>query len=370
MAINQKGTFNNNIKPALRSIKSPKRKNTKSNHLNSKDNQYKFAFNNSSFNQNGSTPLQHIPSSSYQNGQSISHLSDSLVFKDTLSTQDYTFPKTSPLSHFIQKASEPEQEHDQEEYDSDEEITPIIFQRKSRNIKKKYQKIQLHLIKTKFYIRNKYYTRLIITDYWLPFTERPQYNSIIIFDWDDTLFPTTYLKNRTELHQDHRTNDVLYRKIRKLELSVRTLLASAINKGNTFIITNAELDWVKFTSAKFYPLLMPLMNQIKIISAREENQMKYPGNDRMWKIISFMNIVKNYNCNKVTNIVCIGDSPIEMEAAKKLSSHFSQVCMKGIKFIAFPRIQEVLMQVKTVIRQFDYIYSAVKTWTIRVEKKN
>lgn len=355
----------NNIITAFHSNNPPKHQNHLiENHL--QENKNNLAKINSTIDSNAFTPQYNLFSSSNQNNHIHSHFNDSLVLKENLSTQNYAFSKKSQILQTIHKESEAESGTEQ---DKSEEMPSIIQQNITKNMQT-YCKIHMRLMNKISFIRNKYFTKLIITDYWLPFTDRPHYNSIIIFDWDDTLFPTTYLKNRAELHQDHRTNELLNRKIKKLELSVKTLLSSAINKGNTFIITNAELNWVKFTTGKFYPMLLPLMNQIKIISAREQYQMNYPGNDRMWKIMSFMNIVKNYNCNKVTNIVCIGDSPIELEASKKLSSHFSQVCMKCIKFKALPRIQEVLMQVKTVIKQFDYIYSAVKNWTIRVEKKN
>ena len=44
----------------------------------------------------------------------------------------------------------------------------------------------------------------------------------------------------------------------------------------------------------------------------------------MWKIKAFIDMVKSIDCSLVTNIVCVGDSFIEIEAAKALASKFNQ----------------------------------------------
>ncbi len=52
----------------------------------------------------------------------------------------------------------------------------------------------------------------------------------------------------------------------------------------------------------------------------------------MWKIKAFIDMVKSIDCSLVTNIVCVGDSFIEIEAAKALASKFNQAYIKCVKF--------------------------------------
>ena len=89
----------------------------------------------------------------------------------------------------------------------------------------------------------------------------------------------------------------------------------------------------------------------------------------MWKIQAFLEMQKNFNKNLVTNIICLGDSIIEMEAAQIIAAKFTQAFIKTIKFKEAPRPDELNKQLLLVLDQFNKIYSGVKNLTIRVEKK-
>lgn len=112
-----------------------------------------------------------------------------------------------------------------------------------------------------------------------------------------------------------------------------------------------------------------MLDKVKIISARGDYENIYPGDSRMWKIQAFLNMQKNFDSNLVTNIICLGDSFIEMEAGHVLASKFSQAFIKTVKFRESPKPEELNKQLSLVAEQFPAIYSAVKNLTIRVEKK-
>ena len=158
-------------------------------------------------------------------------------------------------------------------------------------------------------------------------------------------------------------------KIRTLEFSVLRLLKIAIEKGDVYIITNAGPGWVEFSAEKFYPSIKTILEKITIISARGEYESKYPGDSRKWKIQTFLNIQKSLNVQLVTNIICLGDSFIEMEAGRILASKFSQAFIKTVKFRENPKPEELNKQLIVVANQFNDIYSTVKNLTIRVEKR-
>ena len=120
---------------------------------------------------------------------------------------------------------------------------------------------------------------------------------------------------------------------------------------------------------KYYPKIKKVLEKIKIISARENYENKYPNNSQMWKMLSFLDVYKNLNCNLVTNIICLGDSFIEIQAGLKLASMFTQAFIKVVKFREGPKFDELIKQLKLIYDQFNSIYSSVKNLTIKVEKK-
>ena len=71
----------------------------------------------------------------------------------------------------------------------------------------------------------------------------------------------------------------------------------------------------------------------------------------------------------VTNIICLGDSLFEMEAGRILASRFTEAFIKTIKFRETPKLDELIKQLKLVIKQFNLIHSSIKSLTIKVERR-
>lgn len=85
--------------------------------------------------------------------------------------------------------------------------------------------------------------------------------------------------------------------------------------------------------------------------------------------MTFNDIIKNYDKNLPTNIMCLGDSPYEIEAAHGLAANFPNGYVKAIKFREYPKIDELISQLNLVLDKFNFIYSACKNWTVTVDKK-
>jgi hypothetical protein len=218
-------------------------------------------------------------------------------------------------------------------------------------------------------IRKSYMVKLISKNIWQPTQEEKKHNSIIIFDWDDTLLPTSFLTPNGLFTEETMIDDRDLDKIRSLETNVYRILDQAIKKGDTFIITNAAPGWVEYSTRKFYPMVYKLLKHINIVSARGEFEKIHPGDSRQWKIQAFLDMLKNMDINLITNLICLGDSIIEMEAAHILASRFTHAYIKTVKFRESPKPEELLKQLGLVIDQFDRIYSAIKNLTIKVDKK-
>ena len=227
---------------------------------------------------------------------------------------------------------------------------------------------ELNFIRNGDEIRNSYISKLITKNI-LTIQKEKSHNSIIIFDWDDTLFPTSSLIKNGIYTDNIILTEKEKEKIANLEELVLKVLTLSIEKGDTFIITNAGKGWVEFSSMKYYPKIKKVLEKIKIISARENYENKYPNNSQMWKMLSFLDVYKNLNCNLVTNIICLGDSFIEIQAGLKLASMFTQAFIKVVKFRECPKFDELIKQLKLIYDQFNSIYSSVKNLTIKVEKK-
>ena len=241
--------------------------------------------------------------------------------------------------------------------------TNTIFFEKSEN-----EKIILNIPKNVNKIRLNYYTKLIKNDIWKKRNIKNSYNSLIIFDWDDTLFCTSQIAKNNCLNQNQ-ISKIQKNKILKLENEVKKILQNSIKNGETYIITNSEPGWVEFSCKKFFPSIIDLLAQINIISARGLYENQCPNDSYMWKMNTFNDIVNLYDQNLLSNIMCIGDSFLEINAGKNLSNQFKNAFIKTIKFKEAPTIDELIMEIKLVNEKFLYIYSAVKNWTINVKKK-
>ncbi len=199
-----------------------------------------------------------------------------------------------------------------------------------------------------------------------------KYNSIIFFDWDDTLLCSSFL-SKIGLFDDEQTIKINLKLIKdqlsKLEENVFKVLSISVKLGDTFIITNASEGWVESSAKKYLPNIIKLFNKVKIISARTAYENQFPNDNKLWKLAVFRDIANFYNKNIVTNIISFGDSNIENDAAVKVSSLFQECFIKTIKLKDNPKIEDMIKQLDLISKQFDYIHSATRNIFLSVEKK-
>ena len=172
-------------------------------------------------------------------------------------------------------------------------------------------------------------------------------STLIILDWDDTLFPTTWIhKNNINIF-NNRT--LLYDKFFKnLDILLYKLFFTMIKYGNVIIITNALLNWIDI-SLLLLPNLSQLFKnkQIKIISARGEYS-HINKDPEMWKKMAFKNELKIINENKnINNIISFGDADYEYFALINLCENNVDNfrLLKSIKFIRYPTITQIYKQI-------------------------
>ncbi len=219
-------------------------------------------------------------------------------------------------------------------------------------------------------LRSTYLTKLIYYNVWKPDSEsnsRQYYNSIIIFDWDDTLFCTSYIFPNNKFRK---LSNKDLEELKQLQQCVLKILNYFKEKGDLFIITNANPDWIHFSAKTFFPQVDEILKKkIRVVSARQEFENEFPGDQRQWKISAFQKIKNLYSTDKLTNIMSFGDSEYELEAAYKLGAFFKEVFIKTIKFKKEPLLSELIKQQKLIIKSKEEIESSSKNLLIQVEKK-
>ena len=114
-----------------------------------------------------------------------------------------------------------------------------------------------------------------------------EYSTLIILDWDDTLFPThCVISNNMNVG-----NKLLRHKyidyFKNLDGVLSKFLQKIIKIGKVIIITNALLEWIGLSS-DILPKTTQVLKHIKVISARAKYQ-PVSENIMDWKELAFKN---------------------------------------------------------------------------------
>ncbi|CAK0863270.1 unnamed protein product [Prorocentrum cordatum] len=167
------------------------------------------------------------------------------------------------------------------------------------------------------------------------YAERTQ--TVVIFDWDDTLFPTTYVKHDLGLNIGKHLRDQALRP--QMMMRARTSLAKAAGaadrllrladeRGKVVVVTLARSPWVTDSCKFFYPGIGELIEKlnIQILYARENEQIDYATVNAMakdqfetfWaetkgKAISkaLGEFYSQYDGQSWKNVISLGDSHFE-----------------------------------------------------------
>lgn len=209
--------------------------------------------------------------------------------------------------------------------------------------------------------------------------------NIFIIDWDDTLFPTTWVnKNSIDMGKSHTIQEY---KVYFLELdkTISGLLESLNQVGDVWIVTNANINWIKTCLMGLEQTRKTIIsNKIRIVSARDS----YSSNSSSpteWKILTFQDILEDI-INKISskikpntfvNIISIGDAMYEYMALINLDNFIKsymlnnnssntksnkqfKYLLKNIKFIEKPEFDFVIDQMNVLNKNKDSIVNKLE----------
>lgn len=170
---------------------------------------------------------------------------------------------------------------------------------------------------------------------------------LFIFDWDDTLFPTTQLNSISNKNQ--------YFKL--LIKIIKLLFDKCLKYGKIIIITNANYSWINECLKNYMQDLYYYIKKynIYIISARVISLNMNIQVPNQWKKYTFNHLLPKlkYYFKKDNIIISIGDSYLERDALLEYSD--KNIIKKVIKMISNPNPHIILLQLIDINKTFENI---------------
>jgi hypothetical protein len=185
-----------------------------------------------------------------------------------------------------------------------------------------------------------------------------QQQPLLVFDWDDTLLPTSFLAAQGLRVDGPLPGRELQRQLDELSESIRETMLEAQRHGNVILVTNAERGWIELTVRRFLPRLAGLVLGLRQVSARsafEPQGVKAPVE---WKERAFLHLIDEHTvqCGNA-HVVSFGDSAHERDAVIKVCAEIAArkredvlVRCKSLKFMERPDIEQ-LKKEHSLIRQ-------------------
>jgi len=208
--------------------------------------------------------------------------------------------------------------------------------------------------------------KLAYSKIWVPQAHRPpKHQAVIVFDWDDTLLCTSYLVS----NGDNRLPRHVEQHLRSIQQLARRLLERALQSGHTFIITNAQNGWVEHSAAKWARGLLPVLEKVRVISARSKYESQFPCQVSEWKVEAFLDVQRTLNSQIITNLISIGDSNFEMDAAHVMATQFDNAVIKTVKLRENPSPQALRKQLHLVSQKLECIIENARDLNISLEQK-
>ena len=184
--------------------------------------------------------------------------------------------------------------------------------------------------------------------------------TLLIFDFDDTLFCTKYLDTFALPYQDifackvslEQMNSCLAHEIKELESAILDLFINLGQNCDIVIISNADLKWINNCMTHFLPELNDYLteNGIKIHSAKNSFS-KFVKAPTGWKLQCFKKVIEELYEDDLfydLNVISIGDGKEEKKAVFNLAKDLKlrKLRTKFIRMISFPSAASIVLQLK------------------------
>eukprot|EP00930_Biecheleria_cincta_P096899 TRINITY_DN88670_c0_g1_i1.p1 TRINITY_DN88670_c0_g1~~TRINITY_DN88670_c0_g1_i1.p1 ORF type:complete len:301 (+),score=58.17 TRINITY_DN88670_c0_g1_i1:55-903(+) len=172
--------------------------------------------------------------------------------------------------------------------------------------------------------------------------------TLIIFDWDDTICPTTWLGSEGLMEDTSVTpSEDQLAQLEEAAGWASATLRAAKRRGHVAVVTNAAEGWVEWSCQTFMPSLAASLEGVEIISARTryEREGQDPG---IWKRKAFSDVVntfyRGHGPGQRRNVISLGDAIYEREALLWVTSGVPNCWSKSAKFKECPDLLQLAEQ--------------------------
>jgi len=183
--------------------------------------------------------------------------------------------------------------------------------------------------------------------------------TVLIFDWDDTVLPSTWVQSQgLRLDDGSQVTDWQREQLAEVAAAAAETLQIAKQLGSVVFVTNAEQGWIELSCKKFMPDLVQLLGDIKVVSARTTYETARVNSPLTWKLLAFEAEISQFydaDCDKRKNVLSLGDSINERKALLKATAHLPNCRSKSLKFVERPDIGQICRQHLLVRSCFDHI---------------
>jgi hypothetical protein len=171
-------------------------------------------------------------------------------------------------------------------------------------------------------------------------------NALFVFDWDDTLFPTSWLQ-QGGVHQGESSGARRQKaQFRKVARSVSALLEAAKRLGKVVVVTNAEAGWIEQCCALFLPELAPVLEGLHLVSARSTFLGSAEAEPAEWKCQAFDREIQAFcagrACAGNLQVFSLGDSLYEHAALFKVARAMPIFTPKSVKLMEHPTAAQLV----------------------------
>jgi len=216
--------------------------------------------------------------------------------------------------------------------------------------------------------RMSFLRRLSYEHVWVPTPQRPRkHSTLIVLDWDDTLLCTSFLSCSRQLMSC--SGPMVHRRLEGVARAACQLVELAKSLGETFIITNAASNWVQDSAKKYLPSLLPLIADLEVISARQRYESLFPNKVAEWKAQAFLEVKRRRSPESITNLISIGDSSFEMDAALAIGELCPQAIVKTVKFREQPSPEELAKELLLAGERLKKIVESGRALQVAMERK-
>jgi len=187
--------------------------------------------------------------------------------------------------------------------------------------------------------------------------------TFFIFDWDDTVLPSSWVQRQgLRLDAGSRVTPEQREQLATVAEAAAKTLRAARQHGTVILVTNAERGWIELSCQKFMPTLAPMLESLRMVSARTAYEGAGCKSPLDWKLRAFdAEIMKFFgsdvalDASKRKNVLSLGDSVHEREALLRAASALPNCHPKSLKFVERPDLSQICKQHELINSCFEQV---------------